>query len=747
MKENRAYAPSTDLKLPPPVMIRRDCPNGIGGVRRASAAPHQAAFLLALATAAVLVAAPSAARAEEPAAKQTQLRSELTAARDAQDRWLGSGANGDAWRNWLKNNELRLQLDAAAPNVIALHEVLRLYRSDTPGIKRAQFKNVRRALERWIDALPQATAGQLAALARSHAVQAVTTDAGRSQADAAKLQTAFDQLEAYLGRSKTNGPPWRAFLASDELAAELANAPAADIMQLETVLARYKSGHAGLERQEFRNVERALTVYCRSLRAFRLDDQPAELASCLERLATHLERYERRGSVRELSEIGACLVWLEQHGLAAEVVRAVRQRYAQANLYAKITGDVLLSQFEREIDEQFPISDWSNGAYVTGTARLQGHVGFRLVPDDERIAMQMLFDGTIDSRTTGYSGPVGFSGTGLTRMNAQKSVFADADAVTSLPAAAQADTSLRFNGVWSDFRGPVMDRIATRIGWKKVLENRPSSERAVSRRAEGDLLRRVEAEAHELVSQLNETYVEMVRVPLHEKGIFPRDLRLSSTREQLCIEATQSAPEQLAATSRPPQFGGEWAASMAIHESLINNSTSTTLSGKTLESYDLAEILEQMIGSVPPGFDNVDGIPWSLTLAGSRPLEVRFADDVVTVTIRCQKVTAGPEEFCIPFAVSARYRGSIDGDTIRFDRLGDLEVVIAMVGAPPKGNDGLTDSQQEVAKRFEMIFQEELTFSASQLPFEPPAGVEFVPAELKSNDGWLLIGLDLVKDN
>ena len=150
-----------------------------------------------------------------------------------------------------------------------------------------------------------------------------------------------------------------------------------------------------------------------------------------------------------------------------------------------------------------------------------------------------------------------------------------------------------------------------------------------------------------------------------------------------------------------------------------------------------------MHGSVPSAFDNVDGVPWSLTLAKSGPLEVRLDDGTLRITIRCQKITAGSEEFSIPFTVNAQYRGSIDGDAIVLIREGEVELNAALLGAQTKMNDGLTDSRDKLAERFEILLQEELRFTSSQMPFEPPAGMEIVPSEFRIDEGWLLVAFDL----
>jgi len=681
----------------------------------------------------VVLAATRTCPAEEMAARRLRMRNELLAALEVQDRWLGDDENARAWRRWLNNQQLRGELEADTPSVIVLNDVLWRYSQETPGLERPEFADVRQALMGWLALWPEPTAGELANFARAGMQRGVEPDQLAARTEA--LNSAFESLEAHLSQRRT-GPGWRAYLNWDALSEQLARHDGGDVDRLEGVLDRFQGGHAGLESATFRDVAGALESYCRSLRTARLDDRSGALAECLDGLATGLVKYERRGRERYLEQVASNLDWLERHDLGGEVVRAVRRKYVRPNLCAQIDGPLLLSPYEQTIDESFAIRDQMNGALITGTGRLTGRLSFELVPSDERAAIQLAFDGTMRSRTTGHAGPVGFSTSGTTRLDARTWLFANADGMLARPTEANAQTSLHNHGVWSNVRGPLRSRIVTRIGGRRIAASRGSSERTVSRQAQRDLERRLEAQIRELVNTLNESYVQMIRVPLSVQGLFPADLRVSSTDAHLCLKATQAASGQLAAMSPMPALPKATAMSAAIHESAINNSTSTLLSGRTIESYELADILEQMLGSVPDDFDNVDGIPWSLTLSKSRPLEVGFDDQLFEVTIRCEKIAAGPEEFNVPFSVTAVYRGNIEDDAIVFRRQGDVKF------SSPMMTQELGEQGEQAADRFRTLFAEESRYTVDQLPMELPPNVEIFPTRLDSEDCWLVVAFD-----
>lgn len=465
------------------------------------------------------------------------------------------------------------------------------------------------------------------------------------------------------------------------------------------------------------------------------------LGARLTELAAALAKADESPESIPRDAIGECLAWLDSEGLAPEISEAVRRRYVRENLYLQIDGSLIFSQYEQDVDEPVTIRQFRDGATISGRGRFTGHVHFDVVPDTERAAVRMLFEGSVQAGLRGSAGPVGFTMQNRTRLTAEKWLWADGDGIATGSIDARADSSLVVNDLWSTLRGPVRRRVASRIGWKRVMASRPGSQRASEIQARRELAARFDAQAQEMANALEETYTEMIRGPLTERGIFPRRLRVSSTDTHLNVAATLAATDQLAGWTPPPTRNGRSAMAITVHESLINNVAETTLAGRTILAEELAATLEPWLGTMPPEFADVGGVSWSLTVADRHPLEVRIADNLVRVVVRCQKITAGAEEFSEPFTVSARYRGAIEGREFVLRRQGGLEI-FAPGHLATKLSDGLTDAQDEVRSRFEMILAEELRMSTEGVPFPPPAGTELVPTACVAQNGWLHLTID-----
>jgi len=723
-------------------MLRRNRSGSIGVYPARPAQPFHKSLRIAAMFVFLWGAAHGQMWAEELAARRALRQADLVQALGRQERWLGTDRNGAQWKDWLRSAELREQLEAdAGPDALVLHAILERYEGSLPGLERPQFVGVRKSLARWIEVLPAPTGADLAQVARKAAEDTQTLQALSLEATRSGVLKSLGQVEQCLGRLKTSGAGWRSHLMCDELK-RLTEQGTPEVQPLEVILARYDTGQATLERAEFLGARAAIETYCQQARWAQLNEREAAAEECLLRMAECLENCAGKQSERQLKAVGKCVAWCEAHGVAPQLVSAVRRTYGQPNLLARFRGDLMFGQFEQRVDERIPIRDSMNGASVRGSAHLTGRVTFALSPNDEQAAIKMLFHGSMRSQITGQSGPVGFAGGGRTKIQAEKWMVADSHEVKSLAAEAEAHTSMQMHSVWSSFRLPLLDRIARRVGWNQIQATRSSNEQNVSRKAERDFSRRFDQQASEMVAAMNESYVEMLRVPLRERGLFPSTLRLSTSRTHLGLRATLASGAQLAATTTAPELTDEADATAILHESLLNNLANTSLAGKTLESSELAAVLEPIIGSVPAGFDQVEGVPWALTLQESDPLEVRFSAEGLRVTIRSRRITAGAEQIDIPFAVSANYRGEIVGRAVQFTRQGGLALISPMQsGDWAKLNDGVTDSRAEIQQRFEMLLREQLEFTMDQVPLELP-NQEFVPKRFETSDGWLLMTMD-----
>ncbi len=557
----------------------------------------------------------------------------------------------------------------------------------------------------------------------------------------AQLRSSVQHLDRCLAQNKKHGPAWRTFLRWDLLAAQL-QAEQLDVETLTSIARQFDSGHVGLESPAFRNVAHHLAALIRAARAADLADQPTALKNELQRLADSLNDVQTRPRSRSFKQLASSLEWFERHGFAPELVEGVRELYVQPNFYAHVSADLLTSGSRRTLHQVIPINETSGGVRISGRGVFDGTMDLKLVPNASQAAFRICFDGTFRTSTCGHRDPIGFTTRGVTTVAGTQHLYASGDGIVADRAVVNADTTLRVTNVWSTYSRPLKNRIATRVGGNRIMEGKAGSERQLSRKAEENFARQFEAETMEMIAEANARVASSLRVPLKASDIYPRELAFRTTREQLLVQAAQAGPAQLGAASGPSEAFPEAAIAFSVHESLVNNTTATTLANESIASSQLAAIIEQVAGSVPDEFASHDGETWTLKLYKSDPVEVHFDDGGMSIMIRCSGIRAGSQEYNVPFHVTAAYAGSIRGDSVVFTRQGGVKMRSPGINALGSLTEEQARSQAAIQARFEMLLAEEMDFSTSQLPFELPPGVELEPTEFRSVDGWMIIALD-----
>src|SRR5262249_40179709 len=121
----------------------------------------------------------------------------------------------------------------------------------------------------------------------------------------------------------------------------------------------------------------------------------------------------------------------------------------------------------------------------------------------------------------------------------------------------------------------------------------------------------------------------------------------------------------------PPQPDPNSDLSLRIHESLINHASTTFYGGRTLTDEQFDRELKDLFGPAAARFTltKEDAEPFSIRFADRNPLEARFADGVMTTTLRGKAFTSGEREIG-GWNTTAHYRLRRVDTGVRFERVG-----------------------------------------------------------------------------
>lgn len=655
---------------------------------------------------------------------------------DAQQRWLGGGAIALGWDAFLLTPELHEQLArGSAANRRVVSDILARYESRTFGLDRPQFVATRRALEAWINTLPEIGADELPdAVVKAKGSYNVPRPERAANAKA-RLQQAIARLNGFLARGgQATQSGWNDYLGLSQLQAELTRKEAPDPRVLEDIQANFFENQVGLDLPEFLQAREALREYTDSVIATADRDPQAAYEQRLDSLAKLLEDYPKAQRDEDAVVIGETLGYLSSTQQAQPLVRSVRQQYSQPNLYVTASQRLAGAGVNRPVNDVTPIRENILGTDVHGTAHTVGNVTLRTVPSAQRAILELVMTGYSTSRNVGTNGPATICSNGYTSLSASKRLFFDANGLQQAPAVAVANTDTQITGVSARLR--LVERIATRRTYEQVGQ----AEVIASQRAEARLERRVDSQAAGDLARANTEYQNRFRRPLIRRGAFPPVLNFATTADSVRITALHANRNRIGAPTAPPQLTERYDLALRVHESMVGNAGETGVGGRTLTDERVAELMKEATGEVPEELQiTEDKDPWSITFAEVRPVSVVFDDQLVTIAIHGNRFTRGEREIRKDMIISAKYRLEQVGRGSRLTR--DGEVSAEYAGNPGSLSVSDVAFKTFIRRKFAALFKPEIENTEGlKLPGRWAAAGRLNLRRIESQGGWLTLG-------
>ncbi|HEX7448183.1 MAG TPA: hypothetical protein VF306_11590 [Pirellulales bacterium] len=573
--------------------------------------------------------------------------------------------------------------------------------------------------------------------AKASPVSAVVTNAASARAH---LAAAADRLRRYLDTGGANGAAWKRYLHFEQLSAILKQPGTVEIESLERIYQRFEADHAGLELPVFHDVAVALRAWIDA--AYRQQHPVAQedLGKQIEQLSASLERYQQGTNADELDKIAAALGWLSRHGQAEKLVATLRKRLSRPNLHVHLSQRLLTAATDRPADDVEDVRDVILGTRLIGRAQTRGHVRTRLVPNSRYAQFETIIEAVNEAQTVGYNGPARVGSLSRTDLRGRKQFMLDGYGFAVWPADATAETHSQTYGVWSNKHGCV-DRLVRRVARKRLGQQKAASERVAAQHARQRLARRLDTEANRQLAQSNADYLGRFRNPLYRTGHLPRELRFSTTADDLQLIALHDSPARLAAATAPPDPRRGLAMSVRLHESLANNLAEDFLAGRTLDQEQLEQLAVRLFGRLPAQLVNDEQRgPWSITFAQHDPVTLRIEQDAAMVTIRGREFASDLRTFRTPMNVSARYRLLRDRDAVRAVREGELEIVPPGFTKGRRISPRLSTIRTLLKHRFEKIFTPEIASQGLVLPGQWRRAGRLDLVQLEAREGWLALG-------
>ena len=355
--------------------------------------------------------------------------------------------------------------------------------------------------------------------------------------------------------------------------------------------------------------------------------------------------------------------------------------YRNANVRITVTGTLLnrLLPIIQPLTE--PVEEDLLGAKVQGSNRTHTQLGIRLIPDNHRIHMQLVANGSTKSMTVSEKGPVKLFNRGESEFNAGKDISIGRRGIFASRARAVASGRTRLLDVKTDYdKIPILGWVVRQIAKDEHDDNRRFMRNHVRNRVSNAAKQRLNEAVGKNIKSVESRVEEGLIQPLRDLDLELKAMEMRTTKERIIVRCRLAGQHQLAAyTPRPRALSGSFM-SLQLHQSAINNLLrQIELANERVELEELMQRLQEKFGVVRE--DISDEIPEGvmIRLADGQPIQVEFDNDRVVVSVKITELKTRRRRWK-NITVRARYRANAEKNHVDLNREGGIELTADKIG-------------------------------------------------------------------
>jgi len=523
-----------------------------------------------------------------------------------------------------------------------------------------------------------------------------------------------------------------------------ASAQAARLQRLsETIdrlLARVTINYPGLELASIGELRRQVRVLDAMIRHRDPERSMRFLGKQLDDLAKAVRAASASGPLppEDFFRFDSLVRLLVEMRQGASLVAHLRQVYRQPNLRVQVGADLIDRLASRPFFEPSDVNECLFGTRVLGQAQLTGTVTTRLRESAGVATIELVLQGDVRSQNRGYRFPVTVDANGYGNVTATKILKVNESGLEAEPAVATASLRSRIRRV----NHPL--RIVRQLALREAHKQKSRSDAEGARRLERRVATGFDDKAMQFspIGDQKSTPVKDLMDVLARLGIEEPSQHWSSDRRYVSTAIGQQSQVELAADIPAPALVGAHSMAVQIHETMVNNLTTTMFSNRTVTSRQI----ELVVKSILPEFElprDDDDDPDAdeqveIAFARTRPVIFVARDGILRIGIRGTSFRQDEQKLDMNLQVTAEYQVEQDAQGTRLVRRGEIEITFP-------GTRRLSIRQIATRKKMEAVFgrvfPDRLFAESIELPLKQLPGLKVRARELTIGNGWFTIGL------
>lgn len=425
------------------------------------------------------------------------------------------------------------------------------------------------------------------------------------QLDGARQQVtkSLKDLESELNSVK-NGPAWLNYVRSAEIAKLVTEKKGAEAVPVLSAV-HQKLSPSDTTSPEIRkfldgarlvSLRKSLDEFVTLAAAVDQPYSPEKLRAELINLVGSVEKFEESQSSSDAAAVRKAFDATRKAApdRGNRIAAAMSTHYFNFNLRV-VASEKFLSKVVAESNtNNGPVKDFILGANVSGNQTTTATVGIDLKPSNDGIRMNLVLDGISKSNTVGVTNEANVYTFGYHVFKAWKPILFDGNTFTTGNADISVSANNQTTGVSTKYSNvPLFGGFADSIARGEVEERRGQAQAIAAQRVSSRVLPEFNKEVDAKIVDLNKDLEEKVNSKLRQKELYPSAASYRSTEDDLRVNTRLMADQELAGGDGPFVSVPANGFVVALHESLLNNSTDRLkFAGRTISEADLGKEIE-----------------------------------------------------------------------------------------------------------------------------------------------------------
>ena len=272
-----------------------------------------------------------------------------------------------------------------------------------------------------------------------------------------------------------------------------------------------------------------------------------------------------------IAKVQQQLRWSKAPELQA-IAEHLDRHYRGSNMRLAVTDDLMNQMLPKQQPQVTPVRENIAGADVRGKSRTTTQLKIRLIPDPEAWRFGFEAHGRVYSNTRSETWPARVRNAAKMQYQAVKTITIDQEGMDISPAKANAQGRHELLGVDSQLDSvPLFGSLLREIARNKNKKSRPKAMSQVKRKVIRQAQQRMDREADPKFRKLEEKFRSGILGPIEQLALVAEPRSMFTTEDRAVMQLRFANTEQLAAHTPRPLAPSDSAASMQMHETVLNN--------------------------------------------------------------------------------------------------------------------------------------------------------------------------------